>query len=747
MSIMRIFSSQSSTKVDGFQLTRFDAFRYVFNEKGLFSGIFAFFVGRKVTRAEVEIHIGNETKSIPRIYSKLIELLVDRKIESYNPNSQKENNIERQGNDREASQADTHAAITGNIRNSEDLQRHKLNVKDENALLKNQDEETEAEVQTTKETEVKAKEAEAQATKEAEVKAAEAVAKDKTEITPDKKMNENKQECGFDTDRDNLKRDKDLLQGFLLLNDNEWTEANEELRVSKVSIYSNETNDFQRFSSDTSSDANKERECYIVLGSMLHSLHDEIKSLVEVTINKKINENEIIIQKESSGQAPSQIQTPVLMRGDICSSMRNNISDYEKEVQTIKDTVKKRFLRHDKLKSVEKYIDNASLLLFEMLAKEPPIYLDFNAESEDLQSSTMKPFMVGGGDKIDFRVWPSVFFHEGGKLVSKGIVEVKRKNKPEETAASGNNAERMSDKETLKDPAYVIERKKKELNKEGSPDEQYDLEKRGDAVSKMLANNEGKGGSNLTDLNDPNRDLNVMESLLALYSREWTEACSDLFESKASVFSTEAGKWCGFSKDDNDQARECYIVFKDDNDHARKCYIVLGDIFHALHDGIKEQVELEIGKKLKENKSKIAKEKENEKLHKKENRGKDMISQTQTPVLSRSDVCLAMRQNISNYRDGIQRIQASAKDKFIECPNKMGKLEAYIDKSSALLFNMLAKGSPIRFEFNEGKEDVDLNEMNMFTTGGKKIDYRVWPTTFLENGTVLSRGIVQGKSK
>lgn len=60
--------------------------KYAFKEKGLCSAFLAFFVGRKVEKAEVEQWDGGGSSSI---HSKLTSLLKERQIEVSSPDCQK----------------------------------------------------------------------------------------------------------------------------------------------------------------------------------------------------------------------------------------------------------------------------------------------------------------------------------------------------------------------------------------------------------------------------------------------------------------------------------------------------------------------------------------------------------------------------------------------------------------------------------------------------------------------------------
>ncbi|XP_053389590.1 protein starmaker-like [Mercenaria mercenaria] len=78
----------------------------------------------------------------------------------------------------------------------------------------------------------------------------------------------------------------------------------------------------------------------------------------------------------------------------------------------------------EKQKSVVEYIKKCVNICWSMHRNEPPVFVEFPDNTEDIKFDTnkFKPY-TKSGTYIDYIVWPAVYLHEGGPLLCKGVAQ------------------------------------------------------------------------------------------------------------------------------------------------------------------------------------------------------------------------------------------------------------------------------------------------------------------------------------
>ncbi|XP_053398967.1 putative protein tag-278 isoform X3 [Mercenaria mercenaria] len=74
--------------------------------------------------------------------------------------------------------------------------------------------------------------------------------------------------------------------------------------------------------------------------------------------------------------------------------------------------------------TVSNYITKCVNICWSMCRLDPPVYISFPDENGDMQldTSVYKPY-TKSGRLIDYIVWPALYLHEGGPLLSKGVAQ------------------------------------------------------------------------------------------------------------------------------------------------------------------------------------------------------------------------------------------------------------------------------------------------------------------------------------
>ncbi|XP_062620776.1 uncharacterized protein LOC134282396 [Saccostrea cucullata] len=93
--------------------------------------------------------------------------------------------------------------------------------------------------------------------------------------------------------------------------------------------------------------------------------------------------------------------------------------------------IKQRFLKENPKKKLEKnlshFIKKSLELCWYMVIQNPPIHMEVNFQTgAPLVKSILKEYTISG-DTISFLVWPPLYLHEDGPLLSKGVAQPKPK--------------------------------------------------------------------------------------------------------------------------------------------------------------------------------------------------------------------------------------------------------------------------------------------------------------------------------
>ena len=62
-----------------------------------------------------------------------------------------------------------------------------------------------------------------------------------------------------------------------------------------------------------------------------------------------------------------------------------------------------------------------------MCVKDPPVVLDFNFKRGDLFDKDKLSAFTTSGDIVDYLVWPVMYLHENGPVMSKGVAQGRKK--------------------------------------------------------------------------------------------------------------------------------------------------------------------------------------------------------------------------------------------------------------------------------------------------------------------------------
>ncbi|KAL3879740.1 hypothetical protein ACJMK2_032026 [Sinanodonta woodiana] len=100
-----------------------------------------------------------------------------------------------------------------------------------------------------------------------------------------------------------------------------------------------------------------------------------------------------------------------------------------------------------KLEPVEKYCKLCIELIWRMCIEVPPIKLEFIPNTEAI-SKHFRHYTMSG-DRVDFVVWPVVFLHVNGPVLSKGVIMFKTSGKSDQTSASVNSKDKKKFAATL----------------------------------------------------------------------------------------------------------------------------------------------------------------------------------------------------------------------------------------------------------------------------------------------------------
>ena len=70
----------------------------------------------------------------------------------------------------------------------------------------------------------------------------------------------------------------------------------------------------------------------------------------------------------------------------------------------------------------QSYIENCLKVCYFAAVQDPPMFLDFKPGEDTFDRQVYKEY-TQMGTKVKFLVWPALFLHEGGALISKGVLQ------------------------------------------------------------------------------------------------------------------------------------------------------------------------------------------------------------------------------------------------------------------------------------------------------------------------------------
>lgn len=77
----------------------------------------------------------------------------------------------------------------------------------------------------------------------------------------------------------------------------------------------------------------------------------------------------------------------------------------------------------EKIRKVcDPYIQRCTTVCFYMVVKSPQVYLEFDCPADKIDRFIFRPF-TKDGKTLDYVVWPALFLHKDGPLMTKGVVQ------------------------------------------------------------------------------------------------------------------------------------------------------------------------------------------------------------------------------------------------------------------------------------------------------------------------------------
>ena len=78
------------------------------------------------------------------------------------------------------------------------------------------------------------------------------------------------------------------------------------------------------------------------------------------------------------------------------------------------------------IKECSLYITTCIQLCWQMAIQDPPVHIEFERKQKKLKFDKEKyKAYMRSGEEVSFIVWPPIYLHEGGPLLSKGVAEGK----------------------------------------------------------------------------------------------------------------------------------------------------------------------------------------------------------------------------------------------------------------------------------------------------------------------------------
>lgn len=381
MSIKLISTHGETTTVNAFKLTCADAFRYSLKSNGLFSGLVAFFLGRKVRLAEVW-----DNANIPTSIRKtMFTLLKDRNIEPLEPEV-KMPNAESLRKEEAEIRYNTYTKLQEDIASA---RRTKTVWKNANTVVLENIYRKEKSLLLTLEHDLK------EAIKKED--------KNKEEIQSVLSRAMGQRLCDNNpalADLNNPNRPQKLAEKLKFVYEREWTDLFEALNLS-----------------ETKPDGQK--NCTLLL-DILHTVHDEMKSLVTLTLEQKANEYGSEDFHSMDITSRDEIIKTVVAEYD-----KKELEIEKKLFNKVKETVLKDIAMTDAIhESLMSYIKPCAFLIYLAFISKPPLLFTFKKEGDTIDMAELKTYTMTGS-VVNYMIWPTIFLYEGGPVLSRGVVQPK----------------------------------------------------------------------------------------------------------------------------------------------------------------------------------------------------------------------------------------------------------------------------------------------------------------------------------
>ena len=157
-------------------------------------------------------------------------------------------------------------------------------------------------------------------------------------------------------------------------------------------------------------------------------INEEEAIVILLNILREVNEKSII---ESNLQLSELLQSVQGLPQDMCSEVTKSTKDAHKAnaIKYIPVIYKKIMCEDSKCKTVLKYTSHCQSYIEKCLkvcyfaaVQDPPMYLDFEPGEDTYDRQVYKEY-TQTGTKVKFLVWPALFLHKGGALISKGVLQ------------------------------------------------------------------------------------------------------------------------------------------------------------------------------------------------------------------------------------------------------------------------------------------------------------------------------------
>lgn len=190
-------------------------------------------------------------------------------------------------------------------------------------------------------------------------------------------------------------RPNKLAEKFSELYDNDWTDALESL-----------------------ADTNQTEESQTQ--DLLQTLQDIYDCCMEFAERQRTRLILNITKPTTLKDEPQKTDVPGRILSKVIDLQKKTASDAIADIRNYTLARKENFANNT---SMQKYIDRCIEYCWMMVIQDPPMILDFGpAQNEKFDKDVFRCYTITG-EKVKFVVWPAVFLHNNGPLVTKGVLQ------------------------------------------------------------------------------------------------------------------------------------------------------------------------------------------------------------------------------------------------------------------------------------------------------------------------------------